>query len=206
MTALMKYKVRIATVLCLLIVIGVNRASAQSNISLQYSMSMPLGNTSDFIGATSFRGATLDYRHRITPNVGVGFSTGWYSFYEKHDRGTYTSSDGTLSANGILYRYVNSVPVYVMGDYYFNPEKNLSPFIGVGVGITYNRLDNEIGLLRIQQDAWQFSVAPEAGIRIGIRHELSGLVSLRYNNSFDASDVDGQSYLSLNLGLMFGTY
>lgn len=179
---------------------------AQSSVAVQYTISFPMGNTKDFIGTTSFRGATLDFRHSVTPNIAVGFSGGWSTFYEKSDRGTYTTSDESLAVNGVLYRYVNSIPLLVAGDYYFKPDETFSPFVGLGVGVTYNRLDNEMGLYTVEDDAWQFTLAPEAGLRYGIKEELWGYVSVRYNNSFEASDVDAQSYLSLNIGLMFGSF
>ena len=187
------------------LVIGVNCASAQNGVMVQYTINFPMSNSSDFVGEPSFRGATFDYRHGVTPNIAVGFSIGWYTFYEKNERGTYTSPDGSLDINGVLYRYINSVPFVLVGDYYLNPEEHFSPFFGLGIGVTYNRLDSEMGLYYVRDEAWQFTIAPEAGIRYGLRPELWGYVSLRYNNSFETDDVDGQSYLSLNLGLMFGT-
>lgn len=193
-------------VIFILMTTGMTKTLAQSSSILQYTINFPMGNTNDFIGTTSFRGATFDYRHGITPNVGIGFSLGWYTFYEKTERGTHTSSDGSLAANGVLYRYINSVPFYVIADYYLTPAENFSPFFGLGLGVTYNRLDNEIGLYYIQDEAWQFSIAPEAGVRYGLRPEMWGYLSVRYNNSFKSSDVDGQSFLSLNIGLMFGTF
>jgi opacity protein-like surface antigen len=179
-------------------------AFSQSTFSLQYAINFPLGNTGDYIGEPSFRGISLDYRYHVSPMIAVGIGTGWYTFYEKQDYGTYTSSDEALSVSGVQYRYINSMPLLFTGDYYFSPEEKFSPFVGLGIGVTYNEVNTEMGQFYVDTDTWQFSLAPEVGARIGTASSVWGVISARYNNCFETSELEAQSYLTLNIGVMFG--
>ena len=174
---------------------------AQSNASAQYSINFPMGETADFISKPSFRGLTFDYRYEVTPRVLIGLSAGWYTFYQEAGYDSYTSKDESITASGQQYRYINSVPLLVMADYFFS-EENLKPFIGLGLGTTYNRVDLEMGMYKLQVDPWQFSLGPEAGLAYKIAEGTSALLSVRYNVSFSSRDLDTQSYLGLNLGVV----
>lgn len=176
-------------------------AAAQGYVSAQYSINFPMAKTADFISNPSFRGLTLDYRHEVTPQILVGISAGWYTFYKDAGADSYTTSDGSITASGHQYRYLNSVPLLVTADYYFS-DHNLKPFAGLGVGTTYNRVDLEMGMYTIRVDPWQFSLAPEAGLAYRIAEGTSALVSVRYNISFSSRDLDTQSFLGLNIGLI----
>jgi opacity protein-like surface antigen len=180
------------------------QAFPQSTFTAQYAINFPLGNTADYIGATSFRGISLDYRYNIQPNIAIGIGTGWYTFYEQKDHGTYNNDDGSLAISGVQYRYINSAPILFVGDYYFSPDEKFSPFVGLGIGITYNEVRTQMSQYYVNTDTWQFSLTPEVGVRIAGTTGVSGLLSLRYNNNFETSELDAQSYLTLNVGVMFG--
>ena len=63
---------------------------AQSNSAITYSIGFATGDLGDYIGQPSFRGITFDYHKMVQPNVGVGFSLGWNTFYEDKPYDTYT--------------------------------------------------------------------------------------------------------------------
>jgi outer membrane protein len=188
----------------IVIVSTVQESFSQSTFSVQYAINFPMGDTKDYIEKTSFRGMSLDYRYRIMPNVAVGIGGGWYTFYEKKDYDTYTLPGDEMSASGIQYRYINTMPLLLVGDYYFSPEEKFSPFVGLGIGITYVEANTQMGQFDFEVDTWQFNLAPEVGIRFGAGPGVWGLLSARYNNNFETSELDGQSYLTLNVGLMYG--
>ena len=187
-----------------LFVLKAYNASSQGTFTTQYAINFALGNTGDYIGKTSFRGISLDYRYFIQPNIAVGIGTGWYTFYEKQNYGTYSNDDGSLAISGVQYRYINSAPILFVGDYYFSPEEKISPFAGLGIGVTYNEINTEMGQYYVDIDTWQFSLAPEVGVRVEGTTGISGFFSARYNNNFETSELDAQSYLTLNVGVMFG--
>ena len=186
------------------LVLTARQAFSQSTFAVQYAINFPLGNTADYIGATSFRGISLDYRYNIQPNIAIGIGTGWYTFYEQKNYGTYNNDDGSLAVSGVQYRYINSAPILFVGDYYFSPDEKFSPFVGLGIGITYNEVQTQMSQYYVETDTWQFSLAPEVGVRFAGTTGVSGLLSVRYNNNFETSELDAQSYLTLNVGVMFG--
>jgi opacity protein-like surface antigen len=186
------------------LVLTTQQTLAQSTFTTQYAINFPLGNTADYIGATSFRGISLDYRYQIQPNIAIGIGTGWYTFYEQKDYGTYNNDDGSLAVSGVQYRYINSAPILLVGDYYFSPDEKFSPFVGLGMGVTYNEVQTHMSQYYVETDTWQFSLTPEAGVRVEGTTGVSGFLSVRYNNNFETSELDTQSYLTLNVGVMFG--
>lgn len=188
----------------LILFLNAEEGVSQNTFAVQYSINFPLGNTNDYISKTSFRGFSLDYRHHIMPNVAVGIGTGWYTFYEHKDYDTYNSSDNSFAITGVQYRYLNSFPILLAGDYYFSPEEKFSPFVGLGIGVTYNEVNTEMGQYYVDTDTWQFSLAPEVGVRIESVGSVWGFLSARYNNNFKTSELESQSYLTLNVGVMFG--
>lgn len=196
------------TCIAIILVLMLNQMEAIGQNSIhtlttQYTINFPFGNTNDFISKTSFRGFTMDYRNHMMPEVAIGISVGWYAFYERKPDDTYSMNDDALTFSGKQYRYLNSVPMLFVVDYYKNPEEVLSPFAGLGIGTTYNRVDLEMGLYDVQIDSWHFTLAPEAGFRFGYDMGVSGYISARYNINFKTGELDSQSYLSLNIGLMY---
>ena len=186
------------------LVLTAGQAFSQSTFTAQYAINFPLGNTADYIGATSFRGISLDYRYNIRTNVVIGIGTGWYTFYAHKDYGTYNNDDGSLAVSGVQYRYINSAPILFVGDYYFSPDEKISPFVGLGIGTTYNEVRTQMSQYYVNTDTWQFSLAPEVGVKVAGTTGVSGFLSARYNSNFKTSELDAQSYLTLNVGVMFG--
>lgn len=177
-------------------------ATAQDNLySIQYSMGFGSGDLGDFIGQPSFRGISFEYRNMIEPKVGVGVELAYNLFYEKKDYATYT--DGTVSLSGVQYRYTNSFPILIAADYYFKPNTKINPFAGLGLGTIYYDRYLEMGLYTVSTDAWQFAFRPEAGVLINANPDLDFIVALKYFGGVGTSDLDGQNYFSLNLGVMF---
>ena len=81
-----------------------------------YDMSVPLGNTSDFISKTSFRGMTLRVGRFVTDDLAVDVRFSWNTFYEAKDFETYTSDDGTTSVTGKQFKYINSFPLTICAE------------------------------------------------------------------------------------------
>ena len=179
-------------------------ARAQDTFGLLYTISFPTGNTNDYLSKASFRGVTLDFRHQITPEVAAGFSTGWYTFYERKDYDTYSVQGNEVTFSGIQYRYLNSAPLLALVDYYFKPDEAISPFAGLGIGSTYNRATISMGLYEVDIESWHFTLAPEVGVQFTGGIGASGFLSARYNYNFAGSDLETQSYISLNIGVLLG--
>lgn len=193
---------KILYIASLLLIFGASELAAQTNTSLTYSMGFTTGDLSDFISKASFRGVTLDFRKMTRPDLGIGFSLGWNTFYEKKDYDTYT--DGTRSLSGLQYRYSNHVPMLVSFDYYLKPGEKFSPFVGLGTGVMYSRRNTDMNLYTIKQDAWNFSFQPQIGVQINNSLTSATTIMLKYYYGLKAGDLaEPQSYLALNVGFVF---
>ncbi|MBK9729712.1 MAG: hypothetical protein IPO83_00200 [Chitinophagaceae bacterium] len=183
-----------------------NKASAQQqNITMvNYSMSLGMGNTGDFISQYSFRGFDVQYRHMQTLNIGVGFNTGWNVFYQHLPDASFTYETATLT--GDQWRYFNSIPILVMADYFFKPGVNekINPYIGGGLGVEYASATVNFGVFSAQKDSWPFVLSPEIGVLI--HPSITGPainLGIRYMYGFKTDDLPSDSHILFNVGFAF---
>jgi hypothetical protein len=176
------------------------QAFTQSITALQYSIGFGTGDLGSYIGKTSFRGVSFDYRKLIKPNVGVGIELGWNTFYEGQSGQSYTRDNTTYSGN--QYRYNNQFPMLFAVDWYSDPEGKLQPFFGLGIGTMYSMRDTDMNLYTLKQDAWHFTLRPELGAMIEVSPDVNLMVTGKYNYGFEAGDLPAQSYFTLNFGFV----
>lgn len=176
-------------------------AMAQSSFSAQYSMGFGSGDVKSYISSPSFRGGAIEYRYHVQDKIAVGADISWNTFYERRAYDTYTS--GTVSLSGVQYRYINAMPIYLAGDYYFKPGEKLNPFIGLGVGTLYTRRNTDMNLYTLENKVWAFALRPEAGVLVNANPNLDVILVGKYNYGFAAGGLDAQSYFTFNIGLVF---
>ena len=177
-------------------------AVAQSSTTLSYSVGIPVGDLSDYIGNMSWRGVSLDYRKMVNPNIGVGFSASWNVFYEAMGRSTYTIDNQSLT--GKQYRYSNHIPLYVNPTYYLKPGETVNPFFSLGIGTIYTLRNTDMNLYTWEQEAWGFALAPEVGLNYNIDDTAAFTVSGKLNYGFKSGDLNSdQSFFVINVGFTF---
>jgi outer membrane protein W len=176
---------------------------AQSTFTVAYSMGFASGDLADFISQASFRGATMEFRKMVQPNIGVGLTFGWNVFYEELSRESYTVGSSTLT--GKQFRYSNHFPMLLGANYYLSPGEQFNPFVGLGIGTIYTRRNTDMNLYTVEQEAWNFALQPEVGFLYTLTDGAAIYLSGRYNQGFKAGDeLDGaQSYFTLNVGFSF---
>ncbi len=178
---------------------------AQGNIvNIQYAIGFGTGDLGDFIGSPSFRGFVFDYRNKINDNVGLGLEVGWNVFYEESDYDTYTKDN--LSLTGKQWRYNNQLPMLFAADYYFSPDQTVNPFAGLGIGTMYSRRNTDMGTYSIEEEAWHFALRPELGVIYEVSSGFGLAATAKYYIALESGDLPTQSYVSLNLGLVFMPY
>ena len=184
-------------------VLAAGALSAQNNVAFSYSMGFGAGDLADYINQPSFRGFSFDYRHLVTPNVGVGVTMGWNVFYEERAKDSYQFGNATIT--GKQFRYSNHVPLLASGSYYFSPGNSFNPFVGLGIGTIYTRRNTDMNLYTVEQEAWNFALQPEVGFNYMLNDETGIYVSGKFNQGFKAGNElkSSQSYFSLNIGLSF---
>jgi outer membrane protein len=175
----------------------------QSSFNISYSMGFAAGDLADYISQPSFRGAAMEFRKMVKPNIGVGLTFGWNVFYEEMSRESYTLGSSTLT--GKQYRYSNNFPMLLGGNYYFSPGEKFNPFVGLGIGTIYTRRNTDMNLYTVEQEAWNFALVPEVGFLYSLTDGAAILVAGRFNQGFKAgNELDAaQSYFTLNVGFSF---
>lgn len=173
--------------------------AAQNKTNLNYSIGIPMGDTKDFIGKTSFRGANIEFEHFFTDVIAGGIITGWNTFYEAKPRATYPISNGAITSQ--QFRYLNVLPIQITGKYYFAGDNaTVRPFIGLNAGTYYAEQRNDNGLYSVSEKGWTWGLAPKAGVLFPISFSASLAVSLDYDVSFKSSKVPQQNWLGINVG------
>jgi outer membrane protein len=182
-------------------IITATQVKAQESLfSIEYSMGFATGDLKEFNEAASFRGMSFEYRYMMKPAVGIGFETGYNLFYDRLDYATYTQ--GTESLSGVQYRYTHAVPVLAAADYYFKPDANTNPFIGLGLGTIYVFRDVDMGMFTMEDDDWQFALRPQVGTVITMQG-IDLMLAAKYMMGFKTDDMAANNYFTINVGLIF---
>ncbi|MBO9571924.1 MAG: hypothetical protein J7497_06910, partial [Chitinophagaceae bacterium] len=201
------YKMKNIFILMLL-ALGAQNINAQQRgvaFSVSYPVSFPMGDLSDYINKTSFRGINMEITKRQMPNWDFGLESGWNVFYAREDSKEY--KEQTVTITGVQYRYTNAVPIIAEAKYYFETSSGKSkPYVGGGLGTTYISRATDFGLYRITNNTWQFCLRPEIGFKFEDKYGRGIFLGARYYANFANDELDAQSYLSINLGFSFGHY
>jgi outer membrane protein W len=194
----------LGTVAALLLSISLaSPASAQQGEwiwDFQYSTVLGTGDTSDFAGDFSWRGLTVDVQRVVRPGLTVGLQSGWHVMDEETD-GTTQIPGGAIT--GTAFRYINSVPVLLTGDYNFQPGGAFQPFVGAGLGTYWIENRTEAGVFAIEDSNWHFGLMGEAGLVWvrpgGAAFTLTG----RYNWAFESNGIE-RPYWTFSVGYRVG--
>lgn len=173
--------------------------------AMTYQVSYPMDDTKEYTDKISWRGFGLDFRYATSRSTSVGFNLGWNVFHER----TFESAEIKLEGNpgvvtGTQDRYLNSFPIMLSFHFYIGPRRGIRTFIGLNAGgyIMLQRLG--IGIVAIQEDRWEWGVAPELGIAFPTSFDGGFLLGAKYNYALTGKSVLGtdinHSYLTFNVG------
>jgi outer membrane protein W len=166
----------------------------------QYSTVMGMGDTSDFAGGFSWRGATFDIERGVSDQASIGLTFGWHVLDEKNS-GTSVFDQGAIT--GTAFRYVNSAPILVTGNYFLGSRGSARPYLGVGAGTYWIENRTEAGIIAIENSNWHFGLMGEAGIAIPRPGGTSLTLSARYNWGMKTNETERQ-YWTFSLGYSVG--
>ena len=194
---------------CLLFSVAVFGQYKGGMWSYTYDISFGLGETQEFIGATSFRGMSIAGSGFITDQISLGGSFGWHTFYERVaevEEFDFIDDEGervTGALAGTQYRYINSFPILATAKWYNkNPVfETFSFFAGLGVGTSIIKRRIEIGIFAIDETKWHFTVAPEVGMVYGVGEGVKAFLSGQYFYSLKTNDTPSHSQFTIHLGL-----
>jgi len=166
----------------------------------KYSTAMGMGTTSDYAGGFSWRGATFDIEKATSNNLTVGLTFGWHVLDEKNT-GTEFYDEGAVS--GTAFRYMNSAPILLTGNYFLGQRGSIRPYIGAGAGTYYIENRTEAGIIAITDSNWHLGLLGEAGLSIPRPGGTSLTLSARYNWGLETNDIERQ-YWTFSLGYSVG--
>ena len=184
---------------CILALSAFSQGDGQT--SVVYNMAIPMGNTSDYIDQTSFRGVMVKADYFLNDEFSVGFATGVQTFYQ--DMGTVSETRGKLTATGSQFRYLNSIPLLVTAKYHVNRYATFKPYAGLGAGLYYMNQTVKFAGLDFAQHNWKFGLQPEVGLGMRLSPSTDFLIAATYNTAFKTEDIVAQSYLGIQIGLCF---
>jgi hypothetical protein len=98
------------------------------------------------------------------------------------------------------------MPLLAGVKYYKETDGNFMPYAGLGLGTLYVNRSTDLGMYRITTEAWQFALRPELGVTFKAGSGVSAVLGAKYYAGFGTDKLDGQSYISINLGLMFSNF
>lgn len=194
-------------IICLFFLLGMGYvATAQYYYDKLYSLSLdvnqPMSNTS-FLNSTSVNGGKLGYRSFINERVAIGLGFNWANYKQHEPRQTYPTPTGAITAE--YFKDVFLFGLALEGAYYLHPDKQLTPYFGLGVGasnVDYNRYYN---IYSDGENAWGVLIRPEVGVFYRVGQNASwGFQAAAH---FDYSSAAGKSlnYSNFtNLGLSIG--
>jgi outer membrane protein W len=170
--------------------------------SVNYMISLPMGDTQDYIEKASFRGFGFETGKFINDNIAIGFGLAWNVFNENISNEFIQS--GNLTISGKQFRYVNSFPIYINSSYYFSEEDaKIKAYAGLGIGTLSKIQRTDIGIYTFEDKQWHFALYPHAGVLFALGPDAHINLNARYHQAFAAGDSDAVQYLTINLGLHY---
>jgi len=174
------------------------KAQDETLIIVNYLPAVSLGETADFANNFSPRGVDFEVNKFIAVDMSVGFVGSWNIFREKIAGESFEHEDMLIT--GTQFRYVNAVPLNVNFKKYYLGN-GTTPYFGVGIGTSYAKHRNDIGVFTLSEEKWLFNVAPEIGLLYDISRTNILSLKVKYNYSPKAGDFPSVSYLSFGIGV-----
>jgi hypothetical protein len=185
----------------LVMIISENATAQNSMLSLNYAVSIPIGNTSDFIDQASGRGFVAEFQVFTKRNITFGGELGHFTLYKRELNKIYT--EGSASLSGVQYRYQQSYPIFATGNYFATTEGSVKPYGSLGLGTIAHNRRIDMGIFSSEDTYWQFALRPEIGILIAPSDSFGFKIGAKYYQSFASGGLDGQSNIGLNFGFVF---
>lgn len=183
---------------CLVLVMAVPALSQEWFWGATWGMSIPGGETADFIDGTHFRNFGLEGRKFVSPNTSVGLSLNWSVMNEETTEATEIPGGAVW---GTQFRYINAFPLLVTAHKYFGDDESMMFFVGAGVGAYAVERRVEIGLFAVDADTWHFGLAPEVGLLKAIGWRAKGFLNARYHFTSEAEGYEYQ-WWDIRIGIV----
>ena len=137
-------------------------------------------------------------------NIALGFLFAWNVFYQNTNELIHVRP-GLDVSGGSQDRSINAFPLMVDFRYQTGEKDKTRLFVGMGIGGEVLIKYIAIGLSTQQNNTFAFALAPELGVLVPVAPGTSIQFETRYNIAFPSGGTDMQNWLSLNLGIAWGS-
>lgn len=174
-----------------------------SFFGITYNMAAPMGETKDFIDKYSWGAMGIEWKKMMSDNVSVGCNLSWQILSQKISQAKVEVPENNLTLSGTQLRYLNYFPMTLTGNYFFNPEGKLIPFVGAGAGL-YRVLQRfDISGFAHNQDTWNFGFYPEVGFIFPTGGSADFFVNSKYHYLLPSDGRQSHSFLNINVGFSY---
>jgi hypothetical protein len=178
--------------------------------SITYQISFPAGDTKSFTDETSYSGFGLDFRKVVDPYTTAGFSLGWNVFNQRVNKTVELQTKNPGAITGLQDRTLNSFPIMLNVHRYFGRGHDSRFFLGLNAGGYYMLQRFSIGIRTLEDDQWQWGIAPEVGFIAPLSRSSTLIVSGKYNYAFSGESPLGgdinHEYWSIGIGFAWSQY
>jgi outer membrane protein W len=182
----------------IIIILGTVSVQAQSSFfGMTYDVSLPTDKTDDFISGVQWRGMGIEGRWYTSENMSLGFAWDWNVFQETL---LATAERENMAITGNQVRNINAFPFLMTAHYYLEGGSVVQPYFGLGAGVYFVKKRLDVGIYNIDEDKWQFGVAPEVGFLFPMDLGFNLLLKLKYNYAFETTNAPAVSYFGINVG------
>jgi opacity protein-like surface antigen len=188
------------TLWVVLIGFGITAKAQNSLYSLNYLVTLPSGNTADFIDVVSGRGFSFEYQKFINDHVTIGGELGYSTLFKRTENEVYTRETASLS--GIQYRYQYAFPIMATAAYYHSFTNLIRPYVSLGIGTIATQRTIQMGMYESEDIHWQFGFRPELGTLIQPNDNMAFRFGVKYFGTLEGGDLAGQSNLGFNIGIV----
>lgn len=180
-----------------------------SYYSLNWNISVPIGDFNQWIAPASFFGFSATGRYFLVDGFGLGWHLGYNNYYEKDNYETYYFDGGAISA--AHYNYTYMVPFKMDIFYHYKPASLISPYISLGIGGNYQENHLLIQDMDFYENTWNFILNPEVGTVIRFDKGSSWGVRLGVGYLFttaksDFADLKNFQSVNFMIGIVYTVF
>ena len=171
--------------------------------SVVADVNKPLSNKA-FIGNTSTRGAKFVYREFISDKFAVGGELG-FATYHDYVPPTQYGNNPTLYTD--IYSYVYNYTLTLSGEYYFVTNSWIMPYAGLGIGLSYSKIDAYFNIFQDEEKKWGALLRPNIGtlMRFGNKSRWGASIGIHLDYAtIKSENFDYKNFT--NVGLQGGLF
>jgi hypothetical protein len=171
--------------------------------SIVFDANKPLSNK-EYIDNISTRGAKFVYREFINERFTMGGELGFATYNDHLPPGVYGSNPAVYAE---VFSYVYNYTLTLSGEYYFVKNRWILPYAGLGLGVSYSRIDAYYNIFQDEEKKWGALIRPNAGVlmRFGKTSRWGASIGLHLDYSTIKSENFDYKNFS-NLGLQAGLF